>query len=222
MTSAEFVSRIINDLNSLDKDSRISKRYILHVGRQKAEFYISQKLNDRSIYRELNLYQTVNCFELNNIEVVKCDVIEFRRARSIMKSKNKLPKLIYSKYGDSLKEVSTLDGEVEFKATTPSQYRRDNSRKEKSDSIKYYVKDGYLYLLDTDIQIVDLYVLTTETEKISLISNCSEECCKSLWDYEFIVPDKLKEVIIMETLKEVSSKKQIPADENPNLNSNEK
>ena len=95
MTNAEFVSRVLNGLNSLDKDSRISRRYILHVGRQKSAFYISQKMNDRSLFREDNLYTTLNCFELEKIEVTKCDIIEFRRCKSIMKSKKKLPELIW-------------------------------------------------------------------------------------------------------------------------------
>jgi len=222
MTNAEFVSRVANGLNSISKDDRIPKRYILHVGRQKAIFYISQKLNDRSLYREDNLYKTIDCFELHSIDVTKCDIIEFRRCKSIMKSKNKLPKLIYSRYGSTLKEVTTVDGEKEFKTTTPSQYRRDQARIESSDYINYYIKDGYLYLLDTEIEVVNLYLITTDTECSSEASSCSDNTCQSLWDYEFIVPDKLEEVVIGETIKEVSMKKQLPIDENPNTNSNEK
>lgn len=222
MTNSEFTSRVLNGLNALSKDDRISRRYILHVGKQKAMFYISQKLNDRSLFREDNIYTTLDCFELDRIEVVKCDIIEFRKCRSIMKSKNKLPKLIYSRYGSTLKEVSTIDEEKEFKPTTPSQFRRNNSRVSSSDYIDYYIKDGYLYLLDTEIRMVNLYLLTVDLDQIDSISSCSTPGCKSLWDYDFVVPDKLEELIIAETIKEISMKKQLPADENPNLNSNEK
>jgi len=222
MTNAEFVSRVLNGLNSLDKDSRISRRYILHVGRKKSAFYISQKMNDRSLFREDNLYTTLNCFELEKIDVTRCDIIEFRRCKSIMKSKERLPELIYNRYGNTLKEVTTIDDEREFKSTTPSQYRRDKNRASSSDYINYYVKDGYLYVLDSNIQMVNLYLLTTELEKLEEISSCSRKTCKSLWEYDFIVADKLEEIVISETVKEVSMKKQIVTDENPNLNSNEK
>lgn len=223
MTNAEFVSRVRNGLNSLSKDDRISRRYILHIGRQKSTFYISQKLNDRSLYREDNLYKVVNCLELERIDVTKCDIIEFRRCKSIMKSKNKLPKLIYSRYGNTLKEVTTIDDEKEFKATTPAQYRRDQNRVSATDYINFYVKDGYLYLLDTEIERVNLYLITVETETCDQVSACDNtEDCKSLWDYEFIIPDKLEEVILAETVKEVAMKKQTPIDENPNENNNEK
>jgi hypothetical protein len=222
VTNSEFTSRVLNGLNSLSKDDRISRRYILHVGKQKSTFYISQKLNDRSLFREDNLYTTLDCFELERIESVKCDIIEFRKCNSIMKSKKKLPKLIYSRYGNTLKEVTTVDDVKEFKPTTPSQYRRDKARVSGTDYINYYVKDGYLYLLDTEIQIVNLYLLTVDLDQIDDASACSEPGCKSLWEYDFVVPDKLEELIIAETVKEVSMKKQVALDENPNLNNNEK
>lgn len=224
MTNAEIVSRVRNGLNSISKDDRISRRYILHVAKQKATFLISQKLGDRSLYREDNLYKTLDCFEMEPIDVVRCEILEFRRCKSIMRSKCKLPKLIYSRYGNSLKEVITADGEKEFKPITPSQYRRDKNRVEKSDYIYYYIKDGYLYLLDTEIELVSLYLISMELDSLEEGCGCNDlgDECMSLWDYEFNVPDKLEEAIIGETIKEVFMTKQIPRDENPNSNNNEK
>lgn len=220
MTNSEVVSRIRNGLNSISKDDRISRRYILHVARQKSIFYISQKLSDRSLYREDNLYSLVDCVEMERIESTKCDIIEFRNCKTVMKSKKRLPKLIYSKYGNSLKEVTSIDNFVELKPTTPSQYRRDSKRQGEDDYVRYYVKDGYLYILDQEILRVNLYFITVETEKLESLSECSKPSCKSIWDYEFIVPDKMEEVVITEAIKEISMKKQIPADTNPNLDEN--
>lgn len=223
MTNAEIVSRVRNGLNSISKDDRISRRYILHVAKQKATFLISQKLNDRSLFREDNLYKTLDCFEMESVDVVRCDILEFRRCKSIMKSKCKLPKLIYSRYGSSLKEVITADGEKEFKPITPSQYRRDKNRVEKSDYIYFYVKDGYLYLLDTEIELISLYLISMELDSLEEGCGCKDnDECRSLWDYEFNIPDKLEEAIVGETIKEIGMSKQIPRDENPNTNNNEK
>lgn len=46
--------------------------------------------------------------------------------------------------------------------------------------------------------------------------------CDSEWEYEFICPIKLIEFVVAETIKEVSFRLQIPIDENPNLDSNQK
>lgn len=222
MTNAQLVSKVVNGLNSLSKDDHISKRFILSVARTVSEFFISQKLNDRSLYREDNLYTTIDCFELKSIDVTRCDIIEFRNCNSVMKSTKKLPKLIYSKYGNTLKEVTSIDNNTDFKYTTPRQWRKDKDRPGSTKDIMFYVKDGYLYLLDTEIEIVNLYLLTLETEKIEEVSNCKEKSCKSLWEYEFIYPSKLIKVIIDETIKEVMNKKGVPADTNPNLDNNQK
>jgi hypothetical protein len=221
MDNATAVSRVLNSLNLLSKDMRISRRYILNTLRDKASFLIAQKLGERSLIKEDNIYTTINCFELERIESIKCDIIEFRRCKTIMKSKKKLPKLINSRIGNSLKEVTSVDDEIDFKATTPAQYRRDKERTF-SDYVYYYVKDGYLYILEEEILSVNLYLITLETDKASEVSSCSEEDCRSLWDYDFTVPDKLLESVFTDTIREISMKFQIPTDENPNLNSNEK
>jgi len=222
MTNAIIVSRIINGLKLLSKDDRVSKKYILNVARQKAEFYIAAKLNDMSIYREDNLYTSLDCFQLKRIDVIKCDVIEFRTCNNVMKSVKKLPPLVYSKYGNSLKEITNLDNTQEFRATTPSQFRRDKNRQGKEEFIRFYVKDGYLYLLDTIVQTVNLYLLTLETEKLAELSECTTDDCKSLWEYEFICPSKLIENVVTESIKEIAGSRGIAEDTNPNMDSNQK
>lgn len=221
MTNSIIVSRILNGLKALSKDDRISRRYVLNVARQKASFYISQKLNDRSLYREDNIYQTLDCFEMERIDVTRCDIIEFRNCRDIMRSTKKLPELIYSKYGNSLQEITTIDGITDFKFTTPQQYRKDRNRVGKNDFVMFYVKDDYLYILDAEVELVNLYLITMETEKLESISSCAPKGeCKSLWEYEFVCPDKLVEVVVNEAIKEIAMSKQIPQDTNPNLDSN--
>lgn len=222
MKNAIVVSRILNGLKALSKDDRTSKRYALSVARQKAEFYIAAKLNDRSLYREDNLYKSLDCFELKRIDTIKCDVIEFRTCNNIMKSVKKLPPLVYSKYGNTLKEVTNLDGSIDFRATTPSEFRRDKNRQGKDPFIRFYVKDGYLYLLDTIVKSVNLYLLTLETEKIAELSECSTDDCLSLWEHDFICPSKLIENVVTEAIKEIAGSKQMPADTNPNMDSNQK
>lgn len=222
MTNREAVSRVIGDLNSLSKDDRISRRLVLSILRGISENFISTKLSDRSLYREDNLYSTVDCFPMERIDVTRCDIVEFRNCKDIMKSKYKLPKLIYSKYGNSLKEVTSIDGEIDFRYTTPRQWRRDKNRQGEAEEVMFYVKDGYLYLLDVEVERVNLYMLTMETDKLENISTCSNKSCKSLWEYEFIYPSKLEEIIFKEALKEVAMRKNIPTDTNPNLDNNQK
>lgn len=218
MDNNNLVSRIQSLLKGTSKDGRISRRLILKTAESKTKFLIAQKLNDRSLYREQNLYQTISCIELIDQDIIRCPIIEFKSCRGLKRSKLKLPELVHSKYGTSLKEVTSIDGQYSFEPITPTQYRLNKKRTLKTKTDYFYVQDGYLYLPDSEVEMVDIIVLTTDLYDLEQCSSCSENKCKSAWDFEFICPDKLLEVVIQETIKELSLNKQIREDVNPNLN----
>lgn len=220
-TNGEIVSRIINTLRALSKDSRLSRRYVLKTLQNKAKFFIAQKLNDKSLFRENNLFKALDCLEMKKIDVYKCDILEFRACKKLMRSKCKLPELIYSKYGASILEVTSIDGEYLFRPITLSQYRINKSRAGNDINQQFfYLKDGYLYLPDSDVKLVSVYLLTLDLFDKEQCSNCSSEKCKSIWEFEFPIPDKLLEVVVSETLKELSMNRQIQEDQNPNMQDN--
>lgn len=220
MTQGDLTSRIESTLKANSKDGKISRRLILKTAQSKAKFLISQKLNERSLYRETNIYTELSCIEMIDQDIVKCPIIEFRRCKDLKRSKKKLPELINSKYGHSLKEVTSIDGEFVFKPITATQYRLNKERTQKSKDLYFYIKDGYLYLPDTEVKMVNLYLITQDLYDVAHASECNKPDCRSAWDYEFVCPDKLTEVVIQETLKELSLMKQIQEDPNPNLNPN--
>ncbi len=222
MTNNELVTRITNGYQLLNKDDRINRRYILQVARQTATFLISQKLRDKSLFREDNLFTTIDCFELEKLDRFNCDIIEFRSCKKLMKSVKPLPDLVYSRYGNSIKEVTAIDYGVEFRKSTVSQFRRDEKREIKADSKFFYVRDGYLYLPNSEIEAVSLYVLVVDTFRAAESSGCRKEPCKSAWEYDFIIPDKLLTPLFDLVRQEVGLHKQIVEDTNPNLDENQK
>lgn len=220
-TQGELVSRVINTLKALSKDMRLSRRYVLKTLQNKAKFYIAQKLNDKSLFRESNLFTVLDCFEMKPIEVYKCDILEFRSCKKLMRSKKKLPDLIYSKYGASILEVTSIDGEYLFRPITLSQYRINKNRAGNDINQQFfYIKDGYLYLPDSDVRLVSVYLLTLDLFEKEQCSECSDEKCKSAWDFELPIPDKLLEVIVSETIRELALSRQLQEDQNPNLQDN--
>ena len=225
MLNSEITSRISSTLKSNSKDGRLSRRLILSVAESKAKFLISQKLNDKSLFREDNLFKNLNCFALKADNIISCDVIAFRRCKSLMKSKKKLPKLLYSKFGNSILSITTIDGSVDFLPITLTSYNllKDRPSAKFVKQNYYYINDGYLYLPDSEIKAVNILLLTLESEKIDELSECSDTECKSVWDYDFVCSDKILEVVIQETLNEIlGSNKKIPEDTNPNMDENQR
>ncbi len=224
MTNGEFVSRVINGLSFLNKDEHVSRRYILSVGQNKSKFYISQKLSDKSLFREANLFKTIECFPLKEESTIKCGIYEFSRCETLMKSKFKIPGLIFNKLGSSIISVTSIDGEVNLIPTTLKSFSISKDRVY-SKLIKqkfYYIQDGYLYIPDSEVEAVTITYIPFDESGISSVSCDSSNNCKSIWDLQFIVPDKLSEQVIQETINEVSTLRKVQSDENPNLNKNEK
>ena len=233
MTNAEFTSRVINGLKAVNIDEHISRRYILGIGQNKAKFYISQKLLDKSLFKEDNLFKTIGCFELKNEDRIKCGIYEFARCNSLMKSFHKIPNLVYSRYGASIISITSIDGSIRFTPITLKalSLNKDRVNASKFNKNYYYIQDGFLYLPDSEIEMVRVTYIPFDASGVEKVSNCKHVssfedmdkdmvACMSIWDHTFMCPDKLSEQVVTETINEVFNTKKIPTDENPNGDSN--
>ena len=63
---------------------------------------------------------------------------------------------------------------------------------------------------------LDLTILTLKTEDIDDCSSCKESNCKSKWNYEFIIPDKLVGTLFQMAYQELGINRQIVEDQVPN------
>lgn len=224
-TREKVVSRLVNELRSLNADEVYNRRTLLQILEDKARFLLAQKLQDRTLYRESQIFSHIKCFELEKVEFTKCKIAEFRNCKTIMRSKKKLPEIIASKFGEGILNVTSIEfgGQI----LTPMSLRDYASQKLRKYAhiprYTYIVHDGYLYITDNEIYAVDLDILTLRTEQIDEISGCSEnkDCCKSYWEYPLVNSDKLAEAVYREALQEaVGTFRNIPVDENPNKDSN--
>ena len=219
MTNIEFVSQVTGLLKSNNKDNRLPKRLILKTGQDATSFLVAQKLMDRTISSETNLYTTIPCFEFEQIDSKRCPSIEFRMCKTLMRSINPLPKLVFSRLGASIKEIVALDGDFVFTFVDESQYRRNKKRQHqlKNNIFVYLGTDNHLYIPDREIFSVDVTTLTLDSVAAEKASSCIEsDCTKSFWQYEFIVPDKLLESVKNMTLQQLSMTRTLQSDENPN------
>ena len=224
MTYGELVSGVINTFNSVKKDMRIPKRLILHEFKNNAQNLLSQKLRDRSLFREEDLFQWINCVELKSDDIVKCPIIEFRSCRQLMKSKKKLPKMINSKFGASILMVTTIDGEQILKVKSITEYKiaKKGRYYDKFKGKYAYIADGYLYIPDSEIEAVNILLLSLD-EDCEEASECSDVTgCTSIWDREVKISTKILGPAMQMTIQKISMRFNIPTDENANLNLNDK
>jgi hypothetical protein len=217
MTNIEVVSQVLNTAKSLNKDNRYPRRYILSVARVYAKTLISQKLLDRTLAKELNLYTTLKCIEFENEDVVRCPIIEFRRCKTLMKSKHPVPEPIFSRLGTSIINVESVDGSFTLDEISKRKYQNNQKRRYKleNDVYIYLDSDNYLYIPDHEIYSINLDIITLKNDEIEC-SECDYNECKSGWDYKFTCPDKLLQTVLDLTEQKIFGTKQIIPDQNPN------
>lgn len=218
-SNGQAVSQIINSLKLTNKDSRIPRRYVLRTLKTICRTYIAQRLDtERSLYSDLDLYTTVECFEFQKDDIVKCPFIEFKRCKTLMKSKKPLPELLFGRLGSSIKDVRAIDDFRDFTIIEAKQYRRNQNRKYNDDKLYVYLApDMHLYIPDEKIYAVNLDFITLETDKVDEISSCKKEECKSGWDYPFICPARLEDAVFKNALQTIATTfGAIIADNNPN------
>lgn len=225
VTYNEIVSRIQNVLNSVSKDMYIPKRLILSVFKTKAEFFLVQKIDSKKLFRENNLYKWINCIDMEEINSKKCDKVELQMCNTIMKTKNKLPKLIWTKFGSSVVMVTNMDGSKEYQLVTHSYYNsiRHNRNFDKfKGNFAILYPDNYIYIPDSQVRKINVLLYSFD-EICDNLENCDDEFkdnCKSYWEKEFELMDKISEIVVSETIKEISMRLQIPKDSNDNLDPN--
>lgn len=218
MTNEEIVSLIMNRFRALTQDKRLSRRYVLAEAVNTVKTYIEQRVGDRPMDLH-SLFEVIECLEMEKIDSVKCPVVEFKRCGILMRSKERLPKLLYTKYGPLVSEVTNITGDLEFKPSSLRSYKVNKRKTPLRNSSKnfYYVKDGYLYIPDIEIYSVNLLAVSLDSYGKMSASSCGDKC-QSLWEMEFKIPEKLGLSIVDKVTEAISINRQIPIDPNPNLN----
>ena len=225
MTYNEVISRVQNTLNAINKDMYIPKRYVLAVLKSKAEFLVSQKFNDKSLFREMNIFSWVNCVEMKEMDTYMCGLVELEDCGTVMVTKVKLPELIWSRYGSSILMVSNITNSKKYQLISPLEFmnikNRSNFEKFKGKYAIIY-PDNRIIIPDSTVKKINVLLYTLD-ESIINMGYC-EECdnCNNYYDAEFNLPNKIGEAVIQEAIKEISLRMQIPKDELPSGNSNEK
>lgn len=223
----EFVTRVMNDAGALTKDQHLSERWILFIGRQIATTYISQRIGDGKIFRDNNVMTTINCLKMKEIKSVDCCFVEFLLCKTLMRSEERIPGIIYGRTGPGIYMVSNVDNSIHFNRINLREYNSSKDRRFGS-VVKhvYYVDDGYLWIPDVHIEAVNVKVVTLQRREANKLAgcNCPEgEDCISEWDYDFICPDSILDMVVKSTVQEVMGTRiQIPEDANPNMDLNQK
>ena len=223
ISNGEIVSRVINNVNAIAKDTHVSKRWILSILRSKSASYIAQKWVEGTLFDDEALFAHINCVEMIQVRSIDCCVAEFRMCSTLMRSKHRVPGLIITRNGPAILSITNADRSIYFTKINPRTYLNTKKRKyADKEKYVYYYQDGYIWIPDTHIELINIDAITLKKEEALKLSACAEENkglgCPNVWEDEFVCPDKLREFVVKETIQEVMLRVQVPRDDNPDMN----
>lgn len=186
VTNSDLISRLKNANKFLADDDLISDRYLYSILKQKASVLIKREANLRKLLTSDNVYQNYECVDLMLVNGSECDL-----NCPIRRTKNKLPKIEEGLYSYFIQGVFNTSNSVEIFPSTIRDYINHNQLRIKSPKKFYTIKDSYLYVLDPDVECINIYAYFTES-----IEDLDGTQCVSMYDKEFKIPAYLIDSLI--------------------------
>jgi hypothetical protein len=186
ITNADLISRLKNANKFLADDDIISDRYLYSLLKQKASVLIKREANLRKLLTSDNVYQNYECVDLILVNGTECDL-----NCPVRRTKNKLPKIEEGLYSYFIQGVFNTSNSVEIFPTTIRDYINHTQLRIKSPRKFYTIKDSYLYVLDPDVECINIYAYFTES-----IEDLDGTKCVSMYDKEFKIPSYLIDSLV--------------------------
>jgi len=206
VTNAELISRLKNANKFLADDDLISDRYLYALLKQKASVLIKREGNLRKLLTSDNVYQNYECVDLILVNGTECDL-----SCPVRRTKKRLPTIEEGQYSYFIQGVFNPANSVEIHPTTIRDFINHSKLRIKSPKKFYTIKDGYLYVLDPDVEMVNIYAYFTESiEDIDGIN------CVSMYDKQFKIPAYLIDSLIELCNQSLINYHKLPAEQEDN------
>lgn len=220
ITIRQAISQVQTDLKST-MDTRIAPKAIWTKYVFNLASILKQVNETKRVWKSSDVWQKINCFDMERIKAVDCPEIAPLVKEYISKSKVKVPATYTSSAGDMIREVNaTFPYGKQYRLVTPKEYRAIRQREFQDLSIGYaFIIDGYLYLPDDEIEKVTLTGAFINPKEAGLLNG--DEPCKAFLDYQFYCPEYLVGPVHDMVIRDLAGVNQkIVKDEDTDLNEN--
>jgi hypothetical protein len=177
-TNALIISQIRTLGKYVQDDNLITDRFIYNTAKVNASILLKREMDRRKLLTSDNVFQS-----LEGIEMVKSLGTELGINNYVAKSKEPLPNIEEGLYSYLIQGVFNIENSEEIYPTSMREAINYSKLRIKSNSTYYFIKDRYLYILNSDVKAVNMYAYFTEDIKA--------KACVSMYDREFRFPPYL-------------------------------
>jgi hypothetical protein len=209
-TVGDSISRIRNVIKAVNEDAFVTDRFIYSIINKYSTFVVKK---DSKAEKKVNLYsfyKTIPCIELIEVDKVEACCNDIKSNCTIMRSKDKVPKIYQGEGGPLIKSLSSIDGSQTCYLTQPSIFVAMSKTKNfKYNNKKYYwYMNDYFYLPNVTWEAVKVDAIWDDDISKYLCND--ESSCVSRQDDGLGVPEYLVAEIEQLALKEISLLFQVP------------
>ncbi len=181
------------------QSNRLSARYIISVALRKRSRVLKQEREKKKL-KEKFLKQSL-CMELIEVDKHECECVVVNGCK-VLRTKKKVPKLIK----ESLDQVLTIDGSLEFSPTSFNDYKK--YARLKTSNPKYYIMNEYVYVSGKPnlqwIKVIGIFYDPVEIEKQSCSSSNSDlSGCFNALETDFKINAELEDYVMVLTMEEI-------------------
>lgn len=221
-TVSEAISRIRNQIKSVNVDAFVTDRYIFSLILKHISWLIKRE-DDKGVLRKYsNIFHTLDHFPMIDVDRADVGCFCITSGCTIKRSKYKLPPTYDGSYGPIIRSITSIDGTTLLTQTYPSTYQSMIKQKtfKYNKTIYYYLLNGYLYIPNVTWPAVRVEGLFRSG--IGDYNCDTEHDCIYRQDEPFSVPMYLFGEMEQNVMKDLSVSIQIPSDNDDDFISNTK
>lgn len=217
MTSIrESISRIRNVFKIVTEDAFLTDRFIYSLLLKHSKALVRRQDVENKLMQYDSLFETLPYVELIEVDRIEADCARVKSGCKIMRTKNKLPKVMTGSNGPIFRTVSPIDGSDVFQQCLSAVYvAMTQSTNFKYNKCHYFwFKNGYLYFPDIVWDAVSIEGMFEEP--VDGFCNENDADCTLAQDRNLTVPDYLLTEIEQMTQQELMTLGKIPSDTGDN------
>ena len=201
ITIGESILRVqsLYSRGAASRDTRLSKRHI-YSSLLTARSTLIKQQSSKSQHLNQWMYQTLVFIDLERVPVNQAPVGP--KEPTILRSKEKIPKLVSDISAELLSSVSTVDGNRQFTVSDSTVVSYYDGAKYTSKTTKTYIMDGYLYVRGSELlKGLTMQGIFEDPVEVYLFNlpywtDCQECECKAAEEIEFPIDRDLMRTVL--------------------------
>lgn len=217
-TIGEVLSRVRNQIKAVRQDAFLTDRFLYSIVLKHAKWLMKREDSQNKLMKFNSIMQTLDSVELIEVDRIEASCTGLKTNITVMRTKDTIPIFMQGYWGPLIRQVTSLDGQIDFQPISPTQYVKvANSKNFKYNNTNYYwYLNDHLYFPDVEwpsVRIEGVFEDDISDYKCISCNENQEYNCKAKQDNSFNVPDYLHGEIESNVMKDLSIMFQLPVDD---------